>query len=72
MKKHVKVYLNHFDIVPGEFIACENCGCQSVDIHHLKFKSQCGKDEIENLVALCRNCHEIAHNSKGICENTAR
>ncbi len=63
MTKHVKIYLSFFDYAPGEFIPCEHCKCKAVDIHHLVFRSQLGKDEIENLMALCRNCHDKAHNS---------
>ena len=64
MKKHVKVYHDYFGYYYGEFIACENCSAKSVDIHHLTFKSELGKDVIENLMALCRDCHTKAHESK--------
>ena len=60
MKKHVKVYHDFFDYYYGQFIAFENCSKKAVDIHHLTFKSQLGKDIIENLMALCRDCHNKA------------
>ena len=71
MKKHVKIYLKHFGYITGfyncnmdEFVPCEHCGNKAVDIHHIIYLSQGGKDEIENLMALCRKCHDMAHNSE--------
>ena len=66
MKKHKQVYFDYYDIDPGDFVACENCGSQAVDIHHLKFRSQGGQDVIENLMALCRECHFEVHNGTKI------
>ena len=42
---------------------CENCNSNQgpLDIHHILFKSHGGRDEIENLILLCRECHERAH-----------
>jgi 5-methylcytosine-specific restriction endonuclease McrA len=60
MKKHVKIYLEYF--TDNTFIPCEVCGKNSVDIHHVKYKSRGGKDELSNLIALCRDCHTKAHN----------
>jgi predicted restriction endonuclease len=31
------------------------------DIHHLKFRSQGGGDNIANLMCLCRDCHHEVH-----------
>ena len=66
MKKHQQVYFDYFDIDPGDFVACENCGKPGIDIHHLKFRSQGGQDVIENLMALCRECHFEVHNGTKI------
>ncbi len=60
MKKHVKNYLKATGL-QGEIILCEVCGQVAVDIHHIIFKGQGGSDEYENLIALCRVCHEKAH-----------
>lgn len=61
MKKHVQIYLNEFNYDEGDFIPCEVCGRKAVDIHHIDARGMGGsklKDYIENLMALCRVCHE--------------
>lgn len=60
MKKHTKIYLNHFNLTGQEFIPCEVCGRQAVDIHHIEARGSGGskkKDTITNLMAVCRECH---------------
>jgi 5-methylcytosine-specific restriction endonuclease McrA len=60
MKKHVKVYMDHFGYVGDDFIPCEVCGARAVDIHHIDCRgmgSSKTKDTIENLMAVCRECH---------------
>lgn len=67
MQKHTKVYFEHFGYSPGDFIPCELCGTKSVDIHHIEARSSFGskrkheQDSIENIISLCRPCHERAH-----------
>lgn len=64
MKKHTKIYLEYFGYGEQDFIPCENCGKHATDIHHIIPKGIGGsktKDYIENLMALCRKCHELAH-----------
>tara|TARA_R100000900_G_C3262391_1_gene149833 strand:+ start:292 stop:549 length:258 start_codon:yes stop_codon:yes gene_type:complete len=60
MKKHTKIYLKHFDYGEQDFIGCEICSRRAVDIHHIEARGMGGsktKDYIENLAALCRECH---------------
>lgn len=67
MKKHVKMYLDHHGYDISDFIPCRVCGKQSVDIHHIEPKGMGGRksaDNINNLIALCRCCHDDAHNNK--------
>lgn len=40
---------------------CVLCGRQSVEVHHIVFRSQLGTSELSNLVCLCRECHNAAH-----------
>jgi hypothetical protein len=70
MQKHIKVYMNYYGYEISDFIPCEACGAKSNDIHHIVFRSKFGKktkdqqDAIENLIALCRECHNKAHDNK--------
>ena len=60
MKNHTKVYLRHFNYSMDEFIPCEVCEARAVDIHHIECRgmgSSKEKDKIENLMAVCRECH---------------
>lgn len=50
---------------------CENtlpsgkrCPAQANDPHHLKYRSQGGSDEISNVFAACRVCHDAKHQGK--------
>lgn len=60
MKKHTKIYMQHFGYVLDDFIPCEVCGSRAVDIHHIHRRGIGGNpnaDTIENLMAVCRTCH---------------
>lgn len=60
MKKHVKIYLDYFGYGIEDFIPCEICGKKAVDIHHINCRGMGGSksaDKIENLMAVCRECH---------------
>ncbi|QZT38700.1 HNH endonuclease [Halosquirtibacter xylanolyticus] len=64
MKKHTKIYMNHFDYGEQDYIGCEWCGRPAADVHHLEARGMGGskdKDYIENLMGLCRFCHDKAH-----------
>jgi 5-methylcytosine-specific restriction endonuclease McrA len=67
MQHHVKVYLKFFNLNESSWIECEHCRRKAVDIHHIiprsKFgtKTKSDQDIIENLIALCRVCHNQAH-----------
>ena len=61
MKPHVKAYLKHYGYTVADFIPCEVCNSRAVDIHHIKARGMGGskdKDTPDNLMALCRPCHE--------------
>jgi 5-methylcytosine-specific restriction endonuclease McrA len=75
MQKHTKIYYNHFGYSEDDFLPCEICGRTAVDIHHIiprsKFgdKNKMAQDKIDNLMALCRECHDDAHREKISKEN---
>ena len=64
MQKHTKIYMQFFGYGEQDIILCERCHRQATDIHHIIYRSQGGGDNIENLIALCRICHEQAHQEK--------
>ena len=62
--------------------ACQQCRGKSKDrrleVHHIQFRSEQGSDEAENLVTLCKACHDKVHdstiklNAKGRTKGTLR
>lgn len=45
----------------SDYIPCELCNSKAVDIHHINCRGMGGTkrvDNIENLMALCRACHQ--------------
>ena len=63
MKHHVKIYLDYFGYGEQDVILCEACHRLAVDIHHINGRGK-DKDVIVNLMALCRKCHNMAHQEK--------
>ena len=69
MLKHIKVYLTYYDIGEQDVISCENCPHSGridrggFDIHHINGRGK-GKDVIENLMCLCRKCHDKANTNE--------
>lgn len=60
MKKHTQIYLQGMGYKTTDFVPCEVCGCQAVDCHHIDARGMGGsneKDNITNLMALCREHH---------------
>jgi len=64
MKKHVKIYMDYFGYGEQDYIPCERCMSSANDIHHINYRSRGGEDEVKNLIALCRKCHDKAHAEK--------
>lgn len=63
MKRHTRNYMDAMGYDNSDWIPCELCEREAVDIHHIEARGMGGnpkgdKDEIENLMALCRGCHE--------------
>lgn len=60
MKEHTKLYLNTFGYDTNDFIPCEVCKTKAVDIHHIEARGMGGTtkaEDINNIMALCRECH---------------
>ena len=60
MKKHTKLYMSFFGYDVSDTILCEVCGKVGVDLHHINCRGMGGsneKDNISNLMCLCRECH---------------
>jgi len=52
--------MDYFKYTTEDFIACEMCNSRAVDIHHIDARGMGGsndKDHINNLMAVCRECH---------------
>ena len=47
---------------------CQKCFQQqqreqhSLQLHHVKYKSQGGKESMDNLITICWSCHFLEHN----------
>jgi hypothetical protein len=68
MPRHVKIYMDYFDIGIDDIWQCEACTkellIKLLVIHHIHGRGK-GKDVIENLMCLCPGkCHPRAHSSK--------
>lgn len=59
--------MSYFGYDESDFIPCEVCSAKGVDIHHVHARGMGGskkRDVIENLMALCRRCHELYGDKK--------
>ena len=69
MKKYVKIYMDFHDYVLDDVILCEHCSKVAVDIHHIDARGLGGdarghRNQLENLIPLCRSCHIKAETNK--------
>lgn len=46
-----------------DVIFCAVCGKVATQLHHVEYKSRCGKDNPENLLPVCSECHASHHNN---------
>ena len=69
MQRHTKLYFDAHNIDYDEqtgwhdFIACKVCGMTAQDLHHIEKRIKGVKrlDEPDNIIPLCRSCHDKAH-----------
>ena len=67
MKGYVKTFLNYYGLTPADTVLCWVCGRVASDIHHIECRGMGGsksKDNIENLIPLCRKCHDTYGDKK--------
>ena len=58
---HKDLYKKAFGYTQGDFVACEICGKTSTEVHHIEARGMGGTtkpDFIENLMGVCRDCHD--------------
>jgi len=65
MQKHIENYLKFFGYGDQDMILSEISGNPAASFHHIKYKSQGGKDNIENIIALTSEEHDQAHFKRG-------
>lgn len=60
MQSYTKAYLKELSRDETDFIPCEICGAKGTEIHHIMARSKFREllDDIRNLMAICRSCHE--------------
>jgi 5-methylcytosine-specific restriction endonuclease McrA len=52
----------HRQVLERDGWRCQNCGSKhNLQVHHLKFRSQSGGDEEQNLITVCADCHARIH-----------
>jgi hypothetical protein len=45
-------------------VQCRACGVGNVDVHHVVHRRLGGDGHPDNLIPLCRDCHQAAHDRK--------
>jgi len=65
MKRYIAIYMRAHGYKCGDFIPCEDCGATAVDVHHKKGRIGKDADLPENLIAVCRRCHQKRHGEGG-------
>jgi 5-methylcytosine-specific restriction endonuclease McrA len=65
--KHTDIYFEFHNYQLQSDVMCEICSAPADDIHHIHAKGMGGNPEadcIENLIGLCRDCHDKAHSGE--------
>ena len=58
MQSYTKIYLKAFGYAETDFVPCEVCEGKSTEIHHILGRTGDLLNDIENLMGICRTCHE--------------
>lgn len=55
------------DAINRDSAKCVECGAtEHLEVHHIRYRSQDGTDELDNLVTLCAVCHAEKHKDESI------
>lgn len=65
-RNHTKNYLRYFGYSRQDTIPCEVCEKTSRGKHHIIFRSKGGSNRTKNIIALCGECDDRAHNRRNI------
>ena len=74
MKDYKKLFSRYWGISADDVPLCWGCNqAVAVDIHHIEPKRMGGVQQnrlnrIDNLFAVCRKCHTLAHKNKSVNE----
>ena len=64
--KEIDVKLIKKEILIRDNYTCTKCGSKNnLQIHHIIYHSNGGKDTMENLITLCKQCHAEKHKNDG-------
>jgi len=70
MKDYKKLFSRYWSVSSDDTLLCWYCNQEvAVDIHHIESKKMGGVqnnrlNRIDNLFAVCRKCHSLAHKDK--------
>ena len=56
MQKHTKIYMQYFGYHLSDWMPCEICGCEAVDLHHIEARGMGGSNERD----VIEKMHKIA------------
>lgn len=54
-------YFKNHGLYECDVLFCKMCPQVAVNLHHVKYKSQGGTDDPDNLIPLCFDCHSGHH-----------
>ena len=54
-------YFKELGLCTTDVLYCVICHKVATQLHHVVYKSQGGKDEVNNLAPLCMSCHDGHH-----------
>jgi 5-methylcytosine-specific restriction endonuclease McrA len=40
---------------------CRDCGVEATEVHHLEYPEVLGAEALDDLISLCRTCHQRRH-----------